>query len=292
MTRLLLLITALGFSCAGYTNSRYYAVDVDQSQWIVAQNSKLQCAIEHSIPGYGLAVFSSHASKQQNLRFHLDMLRRPTDYGMATIYSVPPRWMPGIASKTIGEMPLLKQFDAEVEDDFAWTMLSELEKGFWPTIYFQDWNNQADTVQVGLNASQFAIAYHEFIHCLDTLLPFSFEDIAFSVLSYEKNSLNLTVQSRRMLSMIGEYIKADPSVNSIMLDGYSDSYGPRSSNQRLSEKRAKAIQDFFQSLGVAANKIQVTGHGERRHIAPNDNSLDRSKNRRVVIKMHKGYANT
>ena len=288
----IILMMALLTSVAGYTNSRHYAVSVEQSQWILAKDSRLQCAIEHNIPGYGLAVFSSDAGKIQNLRFHLDMLRRPTKYGVATVYSIPPQWMPGQQGRTIGEMKLLKQFDVEVSDDFAWTMLSELEKGFWPTISFQDWNSQFDRVSVGLNASDFYDTYVNFIQCVDGLLPFNFEDISFSVLSYKKNSSELTLHSRRQLEMIGAYIQADPSVDSVMLDGYSDSYGPRSSNQRLSEKRANMIQQYLVDLGVEKEKIQVTGHGEKRHIAPNDSSNMRARNRRVVIRMEKSYVNT
>jgi outer membrane protein OmpA-like peptidoglycan-associated protein len=280
------------FSSQVAANGRHYSVSVEQSEWLLKESTKLHCAIEHSIPGYGVISFTSSASKRQNLRFELGMLRQPTDYGMATIYSVPPTWMPGVSAKTIGKMPLLKQFDPEVADDYAWIMLSELEKGLWPTIRYQDWNNQHDVVSVGLNASRFKPAYQDFIYCIDSLLPFSFEDIAFSVLSYEKNSVNLTRQSERMLNMIGQYLKADPSIEAIMLDGYSDSYGPRSTNQRLSEKRALAIQSYLVSVGVESGKIVVTGHGERRHIAPNDNAVDRARNRRVVIKMQKNYLKT
>lgn len=288
MKRLLLMVAALT-SAVSHANSRYYAVSVEDSEWVLAQNTRLECKIEHPIPGYGSAIFSSNANKHQNLSFQLDMLRRPTKYGMATIYSIPPQWMPGLQGKTIGDIDLLKQFDVEVSDDYAWTMLSELEKGFWPTISFQDWNSQFDNVSVGLNASRFADQYVAFIQCIDQLLPFSFEDIAFTVLSYQKNSLELTLHSQRQLQMIGEYVKADPSIETIMLDGYSDSYGARSSNQRLSEKRANMVQEFLLSQGIAKDRIKVTGHGERRHIAPNDSVNSRAQNRRVVIRMEKSY---
>lgn len=40
-------------------------------------------------------------------------------------------------------------------------------------------------------------------------------------------------------------------------------------------------------MGVDSNRIEVTGHGEKRHISPNDNAIEREQNRRVVIRMSK-----
>jgi outer membrane protein OmpA-like peptidoglycan-associated protein len=47
------------------------------------------------------------------------------------------------------------------------------------------------------------------------------------------------------------------------------------------------IKDYFGGMGVDSNRIEVTGHGEKRHISPNDNAIEREQNRRVVIRMSK-----
>jgi outer membrane protein OmpA-like peptidoglycan-associated protein len=73
----------------------------------------------------------------------------------------------------------------------------------------------------------------------------------------------------------------------VLVDGYSDSYGGDWLNEQLSIKRANEIKDYIAGMGVDSNRIEVTGHGEKRHVSPNDNAIEREQNRRVVIRMNK-----
>lgn len=266
---------------------RQYSAKVESSNWQVTTENRLQCTLSHDIPGYGEAMFTSMASKQLNMEFELDMLRLPKTYGAAKVYSVPPSWMPGQMQRVIAEMPIRKQYNGDLPEKAAWTMLSELEKGFWPTVYYQDWYNDYDRVAIGLNASNFSVPYLQFAECVSNLLPYSFDDIAYTVLSYEFGGVKLTKYSEKRLAMIGEYLKEDTDLELVLLDGYTDSYGGRSINKQVSVRRAVEIKDYLRSMGVEPDRIEVTGHGERRHIAPNTNSMSRAKNRRVVIRMAK-----
>lgn len=266
---------------------RQYTADVENSAWQLTDQSRLQCTLSHQLPNYGEALFSSFASKQLNMEFELDMLRLPKNYGVAAVYSVPPKWMPGQVQRTIADMTIRKQYNGDLPEKAAWTMLSELEKGFWPTIYYQDWYNQYDRVAVGLNASNFAMPYAKFAECVANLLPYSFEDIAYTVLTYQFNNTQLTKYSQKRLAMIGEYLKEDTNLELVLLDGYTDSFGGRAINKQISVRRAVEIKEFFRSMGVAPDRIEVTGHGERRHASPNTNETTRAKNRRVVIRMSK-----
>lgn len=268
-------------------NLREYNASVENSEWSLGEQTKLKCELKHPIPGYGVASFVTEASKQLNLEFVLDMLRLPNRYDSATVYSAPPKWMPGALRKTIGSMSLRKQYDGDLPSDSAWEMLTELEKGYWPTIFYQDWNNRNDAVSVALNSSNFMPSYYAFSDCVANLLPFSFEDIAYTVLSYKKSSVELTKYSQRRLDMIGEYLKEDTDLELVLLDGYTDSYGGSWNNEQLSIRRANEIRDYFASMGVESQRIEVTGHGEKRHIAPNDNEMTRPQNRRVVIQLAK-----
>jgi outer membrane protein OmpA-like peptidoglycan-associated protein len=203
------------------------------------------------------------------------------------VYSVPPKWMPGQVQRTIADMTIRKQYNGDLPEQAAWTMLTELEKGFWPTIYYQDWYNQYDRVAVGLNASNFAVPYEQFAECVANLLTYSFQDIAYTVLTYQFNNTKLTKYSQKRLAMIGEYLKEDTDLELVLLDGYTDSFGGRAINKQISVRRAVEIKAFFSSLGVAPERIEIMGHGERRHSSPNTNESTRAKNRRVVIRMSK-----
>jgi outer membrane protein OmpA-like peptidoglycan-associated protein len=266
---------------------RQYKAQIENSDWQLKDKSRLQCTLSHRLPGYGKAMFSSVASKQLNMEFELDMLILPKSYGVAAVYSIPPKWMPGQIQRTIADMPIRKQFNGDLPEQVAWIMLTELEKGFWPTIYYQDWYNPYDRVAVGLNASNFATPYKQFVQCVANLLPYSFKDIAYTVLTYDFNNTNLTKYSQKRLAMIGEYLKEDTDLELVLLDGYTDSFGGRALNKELSIRRAVEIKDFLSSTGVLPERIEITGHGERRHISPNTNESTRAKNRRVVIRMSK-----
>lgn len=266
---------------------RQYKAQIENSDWQLKDKSRLQCTLSHRLPGYGKAMFNSVASKQLNMEFELDMLLLPKSYGVAAVYSIPPKWMPGQIQRTIADMPMRKQFNGDLPEQVAWIMLTELEKGFWPTIYYQDWYNPYDRVAVGLNASNFATPYKQFVQCVANLLPYSFKDIAYTVLTYDFNNTNLTKYSQKRLAMIGEYLKEDTDLELVLLDGYTDSFGGRAINKELSIRRAVEIKDFLSSTGVLPERIEITGHGERRHISPNTNDSGRAKNRRVVIRMSK-----
>jgi outer membrane protein OmpA-like peptidoglycan-associated protein len=283
----LVIICSLILSFSSSASLRQYVAKVENSQWRLASEDRLQCTLVHTLPGYGEALFTSMASKQLNMEFELDMLQLPNTYGAAAVYSVPPKWMPGVMQKAIAEMPIRKQYNGDLPAQAAWTMLSELEKGFWPTIYYQDWYNRYDQIAVGLNASNFSGPYQRFAQCVSNLLPYSFEDIAYSVLTYNFGGTDLTKYAKKRLAMIGEYLKEDSDMELVLLDGYSDSYGGSWTNKQVSIRRAVEIKEFFSLMGVEPNRIQVTGHGERRHIAPNNNESSRAQNRRVVIRMAK-----
>lgn len=110
------------------------------------------------------------------------------------------------------------------------------------------------------------------------------------MLTYDKNSDELSLASKRRLAMIGEYVKVDKSIDVVVIDAYSDSYGGRWPNQKLSEKRADAIKKVFVDLGIEPGKISVEGHGEKQHVASNETEDGRAKNRRVVINMGRNGA--
>jgi outer membrane protein OmpA-like peptidoglycan-associated protein len=107
------------------------------------------------------------------------------------------------------------------------------------------------------------------------------------VLNYQFGSDKLTRSSQKRINMITEYLSLDPNLELVLIDGYSDSYGPRNTNLKMSEKRAKQIKSYFIDSGIDPIRIAAKGYGEKRHIASNASVIGRSKNRRVVIRMDK-----
>ncbi|WP_350608071.1 OmpA family protein [Pseudoalteromonas sp. MER144-MNA-CIBAN-0113] len=287
-----LLFISLGISSVLYSLDttaamRQYTANQDNSNWNLVKTTRLQCQLNHEVPYYGEATFKASASKNKDLTFNLDMVVRPENYAIAGLKAVPPSWRAGRPARDIADIKLLKKFDGELGNKTAWEMLTELEKGNQPTFYYQDWQNSADKIAVGISNINFKQAYWAFLQCRDELLPYNFEDISFTIMNYESNSSKLTKSSQQRLDKIAEYLKNDPSIESISIASYTDSYGGRWNNLDLSRKRAKEIKDYMVGLGVDEAKVVTEGFGEKRFVDTNDNILGRDKNRRLVIQIAK-----
>ncbi len=68
-----------------------------------------------------------------------------------------------------------------------------------------------------------------------------------------------------------------------MVSGYTDSRGNETMNQKLSEKRAKAVYDILIKRGVSASRLRYAGYGEQNPKVPN-NSKGYKLNRRVEVR--------
>lgn len=96
---------------------------------------------------------------------------------------------------------------------------------------------------------------------------------------------------RQAAAVIGE--KAAKST--VLIEGHTDAKGDDNYNQKLSERRAKAVKEWFVNKGgLKKVKFKTQGLGEKRPVAPNakpdgsDDPEGRQKNRRVEIVVKKG----
>jgi outer membrane protein OmpA-like peptidoglycan-associated protein len=154
-----------------------------------------------------------------------------------------------------------------------------------PTFYYNDWYSESEKITVGLSTARFQKAYQAFVSCVSNLLDFNFDDISYTVLNYQFGSDKLTKASQKRMNMIVEYLTLDSQLELVLIDGYSDSYGGRNTNLKMSERRANKVRDLIVSSGIDASRIEANGYGEKRHVASNETVIGRSKNRRVVIRM-------
>jgi len=275
------------FVCHANAGIRQYSADLDNSLWKLSNDTRLECSLSHQIPNYGEAKFYSKANRRANMEFELDMMRLPDTYSLAELRSVAPKWRPGIAGHTIADMKLHKQFSPGLPKKIAWTMLNELDQGMSPTFYYNDWYSDNEKVSVGLSTAKFQRAYQKFISCIGNLLNYSFDDISYTVLNFEFGGDQFTKSSKIRMAMISEYLSLDQSMELVLIDAYTDSYGGRWTNQKTSEKRANKIRSYFIENGIDPSRIEAKGYGEKRHVASNSTILGREKNRRVVIRMDK-----
>jgi len=82
------------------------------------------------------------------------------------------------------------------------------------------------------------------------------------------------------------------SPEKIQFVGHTDSMGPHRYNKRLSEKRAKAVQEYLNQYQFFRNsKIEVIGMGENTPKATNKTIEGRQLNRRVEIVIYRNKTN-
>ena len=96
--------------------------------------------------------------------------------------------------------------------------------------------------------------------------------------AYDKYDLNSNAISN--LSQLKNILIKYPETN-IMVIGHTDSKGTLNYNQRLSERRAKAVTNYTSSNGISADRLTAVGKGETDPIASNDTPEGSASNRRV-----------
>ena len=58
----------------------------------------------------------------------------------------------------------------------------------------------------------------------------------------------------------------------------------KSSNQKLSQRRAEAVKDWLVQNGINLGRLTAVGYGEENPTVPNDSPENRAKNRRIEFK--------
>lgn len=74
----------------------------------------------------------------------------------------------------------------------------------------------------------------------------------------------------------------------LTVSGHADADGPEAFNQKLSERRAEAVKKYIMQNGISAERLKTNAFGEAKPAAPNDNSANKQKNRRVEFEMNRG----
>jgi outer membrane protein OmpA-like peptidoglycan-associated protein len=103
-----------------------------------------------------------------------------------------------------------------------------------------------------------------------------------SDISFDTNRADVKSNFRPVLDKFAESLNRNPAT-SVTIVGHTDSTGSDSVNNPLSVERAAHTRDYLESHGVAPNRFNIDGRGEREPIASNDSESGRARNRRVEI---------
>ena len=81
---------------------------------------------------------------------------------------------------------------------------------------------------------------------------------------------------------LADVLQQNPQ-RTVLIEGFTDSTGSAAHNQELSERRAAAVRNTLQEMGVASDRVTIRGYGETHAVAANDTKENRQLNRRVEI---------
>jgi outer membrane protein OmpA-like peptidoglycan-associated protein len=86
------------------------------------------------------------------------------------------------------------------------------------------------------------------------------------------------------LNAVVKVLQENPELK-LNIDAHADSIGSAEANVLWSEKRAKAVANYFISKGIDADRINWKGYGATRPVASNETAKGRSLNRRVEMQV-------
>jgi OmpA-OmpF porin, OOP family len=108
-------------------------------------------------------------------------------------------------------------------------------------------------------------------------------EMTFPGMNFETNKYAITPDGMRRVVVVAQVMAANPDLR-IRITGHTDHVGSDEDNMVLSQNRARSFrQALIDHHGIAPNRIETRGMGERQPIQSNDTEEGRYANRRIVI---------
>lgn len=257
---------------------------LEKVEWQVA-GDQFECRLTQPITDFGSGEFVRRAGEQAT--FRLLARERWLGSGSATLLAAAAPWQPGrgdinlgVVSVGNGDMP----FNSSQEQ--AGRLLAGLLEGRSPLVRHRT-SMGSESLEVRLLPVRFRKAYDDYLNCTAKLLPVNFDQVRQSNIGFPGGGVELDPMAKAKLEVILDFMKADPAVNRVELDGHSDSSGNRLTNRDLSRRRAVAVMEYLKAQGVPEERIVMRFHGERYPLVPNTTAANRNKNRRVSVRLEK-----
>ncbi len=95
--------------------------------------------------------------------------------------------------------------------------------------------------------------------------------------AYDKSEL--TDDSKATCQAIGDLMKEVPEIT-VRIEGNTDERGTEEYNLALGERRAKSVQDYLTSYGVAASRMSIISYGKEKPAVEGHDEAAWAKNRR------------
>ncbi len=98
------------------------------------------------------------------------------------------------------------------------------------------------------------------------------------VFAYDNSAISES--AKNTLKDNAAWMNANPNVN-VQIEGHCDERGSVEYNLALGERRAKAVKDYLQSIGVSPAQMLTISYGEEKLLSYGDSESDHTRNRRA-----------
>ena len=256
---------------------------LENIEWKV-EGYKFECRLIQPITDFGSGAFVRRAGEQAV--FRLNASNSMLGEGSAKLLAAAAPWQPGRGDIDLGSVRIGRgQILFNSSQAQAASLFRGLLEGRSPLL--RHYSREGSVSEVRLLPARFRQAYGDYEACTAKLLPKNFEQVRQSRIGFPGGGTELDATARISLQVMVEYLRADPTVNHVSLDGYSDNLGNRLTNRELSRRRALAVMDYFKEHGLQESQITVRFHGEQYPLVPNSNRANRAKNRRVSVRLER-----
>lgn len=282
MTPLIISLVAIVSGTAGAQTLKF-AGGPENTYWMLSGNV-FECRFEQPVPGYGTAVFVQRAG--EDVTFTLETRRNLMSRTPARISIAPPPWQPSTRSEPLGLVSMNASSPVLALDHGRSNQLMHaLREGRMPTVSHETYYDSGRFIQVQVSAVEFEKAFQDYLLCAAQLLNVNFEQIERSKVRFKTGGEALSQEDLEVLDRIIYYVKNDPRVTAIYLDGHTDSIGRRYDNRQISKRRAEAVERYLLVNDIPPEIITTRFHGSRYPVADNATAKGRAENRRVTVRL-------
>lgn len=99
---------------------------------------------------------------------------------------------------------------------------------------------------------------------------------------FEFDSCKIDEVNQKLLNSVASYLKENPT-EVLTIVGHADVRGSHQYNQGLGYRRANAVAEYLESLGVSKEQLDVGSKGKEEPLSAEANDSAQAINRRVVL---------
>ncbi|WP_115718002.1 peptidoglycan-associated lipoprotein Pal [Gallaecimonas mangrovi] len=102
------------------------------------------------------------------------------------------------------------------------------------------------------------------------------------IIYFDFDKYDIRPEFAELLEAHATYLRDHPDVK-VLIEGHTDERGTPEYNIALGEKRAKAVKQYLEGLGVLDSQISTVSYGEEKPLDPRHTEAAYAKNRRAVL---------